>query len=108
MGSHASGLYANDDALAEQLLAAGNETHDRAWRMPLWEDYNKQIESNFADLANVGGPEGGSITAACFLAQFAEKQPELYEWVLAELVEVANDPSILGSGFHIIHIGRKP
>jgi leucyl aminopeptidase len=76
LGSHASALYANDEDLAEQLLAAGTETHDRAWRMPLWEDYNKQIESNFADLANVGGPGGGSITAACFLAKFAEK----YHW----------------------------
>jgi leucyl aminopeptidase len=75
LGSHASGLYANDDALAEQLLTAGTETHDRAWRMPLWDDYNQQIESNFADLANIGGPGGGSITAACFLAKFTEKYP---------------------------------
>ena len=73
LGSHATGLYANQDELAEELLAAGTETHDRAWRMPLWDDYQKQIKSNFADLANVGGPGGGSITAACFLARFAEK-----------------------------------
>jgi leucyl aminopeptidase len=70
LGSHATGLYANDDALAEQLLTAGTETHDRAWRMPLWEDYRKQLKSNFADLANIGGPEAGSVTAACFLAEF--------------------------------------
>ncbi|MEE4278677.1 MAG: leucyl aminopeptidase, partial [Halieaceae bacterium] len=75
LGSHASGLYANNDALAEQLLQAGRDTHDRAWRMPLWDDYRKQLNSNFADLANIGGPEAGSVTAACFLAQFAEKYP---------------------------------
>jgi leucyl aminopeptidase len=75
LGSHATGLYANKDELADQLLAAGTETHDRAWRMPLWDDYQKQIKSDFADLANIGGPGGGSITAACFLARFAEKYP---------------------------------
>ncbi|MFV0276993.1 MAG: leucyl aminopeptidase [Parahaliea sp.] len=73
LGSHASGLFANRDELAEQLLAAGQQTHDRAWRMPLWEDYQKQLSSNFADLANIGGPGGGSITAACFLARFCEQ-----------------------------------
>jgi leucyl aminopeptidase len=56
LGSHASGLYANNDRLAEQLLDAGVESHDRAWRMPLWDDYQKQLDSNFADLANIGGP----------------------------------------------------
>jgi len=76
LGSHASGLYANRDELADQLLSAGQETHDRAWRMPLWDDYQKQLNSNFADVANIGGPGGGSITAACFLARFAEK----YDW----------------------------
>ena len=76
LGSHASGLYANKDSLAEELLSAGEESHDRAWRMPLWDDYQKQLNSNFADVANIGGPGGGSITAACFLARFAEK----YDW----------------------------
>ncbi len=72
LGSHATGLYANQDKLAEQLLSAGVESHDRAWRMPLWDDYQKQLDSNFADMANIGGPGGGSVTAACFLARFAE------------------------------------
>jgi leucyl aminopeptidase len=75
LGSHASALYANNEDLAEQLLAAGIESHDRAWRMPLWEDYQKQLNTNFADVANIGGPGGGSITAACFLSRFAEKYP---------------------------------
>ncbi|HAN69076.1 MAG TPA: leucyl aminopeptidase [Halieaceae bacterium] len=75
LGSHASAVYANDEALAEQLLSAGTDSHDRGWRMPLWDDYRKQLKSNFADLANIGGPEGGSVTAACFLATFAENYP---------------------------------
>ena len=76
LGSHATGLFANEDTLAEQLLAAGTDSHDRAWRMPLWDDYQAQIKSNFADLANIGGPGGGSITAACFLSHFARD----YNW----------------------------
>jgi leucyl aminopeptidase len=74
LGSHATGLFANNDKLAEQLLAAGTESHDRAWRMPLWQEYQKQLDSNFADIANIGGPGGGSITAACFLSRFTEDQ----------------------------------
>lgn len=76
LGSHATGLFANEDELAEQLLAAGTDSHDRAWRMPLWDDYQNQLKSNFADLANIGGAGGGSITAACFLSHFAED----YSW----------------------------
>ncbi len=76
LGSHASALYANEDDLAAQLLDAGTESHDRAWRMPLWEEYKAQLKSNFADLANIGGPGGGSITAACFLGAFTGK----YRW----------------------------
>ena len=85
LGAHASGLYANHDKLAEQLLSAGTETHDRAWRMPLWDDYQKQLKSNFADLANIGGPEAGSVTAACFLANFAEK----YHWAHLDIAGAA-------------------
>jgi leucyl aminopeptidase len=73
LGHIASGMYANNDTLADQLLAAGQYTGDRAWRMPLWDDYGDALKSNFSDLANVGGRAGGSITAACFLARFAEK-----------------------------------
>ena len=73
LGAHATGLFANNDNLAEQLLVAGTDSFDRAWRMPLWDDYQKQLKSNFADLANIGGPGGGSITAACFLSRFADK-----------------------------------
>jgi len=70
LGNHNSGLMANDDGLAEELLAAGRRADDTAWRLPMGEDYEKQLKSNFADFANVGGREGGAITAACFLSKF--------------------------------------
>jgi leucyl aminopeptidase len=73
LGHAASGLFANDDALGEALLEAGDTALDRAWRLPLWDDYREQLKSDFADLANVGGRPAGSITAACFLSRFAEK-----------------------------------
>lgn len=75
LGGHATGLFANEQTLANQLIQAGIETHDRAWQMPLWDDYKKSLKSNFADLANIGGREGGSITAACFLSYFTESYP---------------------------------
>ncbi len=93
LGSHASGLFSNDDELAEQLLAAGTETHDRAWRMPLWDDYQKQLKSNFADLANIGGPEAGSVTAACFLARFTED----YRWAHLDIAGAAWDSNPKGA-----------
>ena len=70
LGKHATGLFSNDDALAAELLAAGNEAHDRAWQMPVWDDYQEQLKSNFADVANIGGPNAGTVTAACFLSRF--------------------------------------
>ncbi len=93
LGSHASGLFANDDALAEQLLTAGTEAHDRAWRMPLWDDYQEQIKSNFADLANIGGPGGGSITAACFLSRFTQH----YQWAHLDIAGSAWDSAPKGA-----------
>jgi len=93
LGSHASGLYANNDELAGELLGAGTETHDRAWRMPLWDDYQKQLKSNFADLANIGGPEAGSVTAACFLARFAED----YRWAHLDIAGSAWDSNPKGA-----------
>ena len=74
LGSHATGLYSNEDDFAEELLEAGKAIGDRAWHMPLWDDYQPQLNSNFADMGNIGGPEGGSITAACFLSRFTKKQ----------------------------------
>ncbi|MFO1507615.1 MAG: leucyl aminopeptidase [Lysobacterales bacterium] len=70
LGKHASGLMSKDDELARDLLAAGEDALDRAWRLPLWDDYQKQLESGFADVANIGGKYGGAITAGCFLSRF--------------------------------------
>lgn len=72
LGSHATGLFANDDDFAKELLDAGERCGDRAWHLPLWDDYQKQLNSNFADMANIGGREAGSVTAACFLSRFAK------------------------------------
>ncbi len=74
LGKHASGLMSKDDELADQLLAAGSTSLDRAWRLPIWDDYQNQLDSGFADVANIGGRNGGAITAACFLARFTEGQ----------------------------------
>jgi leucyl aminopeptidase len=74
LGHHASGLISNNDELAEGLLAAGNTIVDRAWRMPLWEEYQSQLDTPFADMKNVGGPQASMLTAGCFLSRFMEDQ----------------------------------
>jgi leucyl aminopeptidase len=73
LGHVATGLFANDDQLADEVRAAADDAWDRVWRMPLWEDYQEQLRSNFADMANIGGRPAGSVTAACFLSRFAKK-----------------------------------
>ncbi len=73
LGHVASGMYANDQKLADEILAAGEDSWDRVWQMPLWEDYQEQLRSNFADMANIGGRPAGSVTAACFLSRFTQK-----------------------------------
>ncbi len=72
LGHHLSGLMSTDDDLAEELLAAGREAADRAWRLPVTEEYDRELKSNFADFPNVTGREGGAITAACFLSRFTK------------------------------------
>ena len=72
LGAHYSGLFSNDDSLADELGAAGRRADDGAWHMPIAEEYTEQLKSNFADLANVAGREGGAITAACFLSKFTD------------------------------------
>ncbi|MFN7214014.1 MAG: leucyl aminopeptidase [Lysobacteraceae bacterium] len=74
LGKHATGLMSHHDDLAGELLAAGEYAHDRAWRLPIWEDYQSQLDSIYADVYNIGGKAAGSITAACFLSRFAEGQ----------------------------------
>ena len=73
LGTHASGLLSNNEKLAKELLTAGNESFDRAWQMPLWDEYQDQLKSPFADMSNVGGRMAGVITAGCFLSRFAKK-----------------------------------
>lgn len=85
LGNQASALYANDDELAANIDAAGIDTHDRVWRMPLWEEYQQQLTSAFADMINIGGPGAGSITAACFLARFTKK----YRWAHLDVAGTA-------------------
>jgi leucyl aminopeptidase len=75
LGHHATGLLANDDDLALDLLDAGQTAWDRAWHLPIWDEYQEQLDSNFADLANIGGKPAGTITAACFLSRFADAFP---------------------------------
>jgi len=75
LGSVNSGLFSKDDALAESLLAAGKQALDPAWRMPLDDAYQEQLKSNFADIANIGGPKAGAVTAACFLSRFTKAYP---------------------------------
>ena len=85
LGHVCSGLFANKDDLARELLAAGAESWDRAWRLPLWDDYQEQLKSNFADFANIGGRAAGSVTAACFLSRFARK----YDWAHLDIAGTA-------------------
>jgi leucyl aminopeptidase len=73
LGHHLSGLMSNDETLAREVLRAGVDAEDRAWQLPIGEDYDEQLKSNFADFANIAGREGGAITAACFLARFTRE-----------------------------------
>jgi leucyl aminopeptidase len=72
LGAHHTGVMGNDDALAQELVAAGLRAEDRAWQLPLTEEYGEQLKSNFADVANVAGRDGGAITAAAFLGRFTK------------------------------------
>jgi leucyl aminopeptidase len=85
LGHVVSGLLANDDGLARELLDAGNVSWDRAWQMPLLEDYQELLQSNFADMGNIGGRAAGTITAACFLSRFTKK----YDWAHLDVAGTA-------------------
>jgi len=85
LGHHTTGLLANDQELADALLAAGRTANDRAWQLPLWDEYDEQLSSNFADMANIGGRDAGTITAACFLGRFTKD----YRWAHLDIAGVA-------------------
>ncbi|MGH8713004.1 MAG: leucyl aminopeptidase [Casimicrobiaceae bacterium] len=85
LGHVACGVFSNSDSLGRALLNAGEDAFDRGWQLPLWDDYQEALASNFADFANIGGRAGGSITAACFLSKFAKK----YDWAHLDIAGVA-------------------
>jgi len=85
LGRVPSGLLGNNDTLCNDLLAASETANDSLWRLPLWEEYQEQLKSNFADMANVGGKDAGTITAACFLSQFAEN----FHWAHLDIAGTA-------------------
>lgn len=85
LGHVACGVFSSSDTLARALLAAGDDAFDRGWQLPLWEDYQEGLASNFADFANVASRAGGSITAACFLWRFARK----YDWAHLDIAGIA-------------------
>ena len=85
LGKHATGLLSNHNSLARELINAGEDSGDRAWQLPLWDEYQQQLNSPFADIANIGGRDAGTITAACFLSRFAEK----LEWAHLDIAGTA-------------------
>lgn len=85
LGKHASGLMSNHNPLAHEILNASEQSGDRAWRLPLWDDYQDQLESPFADFSNLGGRAAGTITAACFLSRFTRK----YNWAHLDIAGTA-------------------
>ncbi|KJV39843.1 leucyl aminopeptidase [Acinetobacter brisouii] len=85
LGKVLSGLFSPDDALAQELTQAGEQSFDRVWRMPVLDDYQELLDSPFADIANIGGPHGGAITAACFLQRFTRD----YRWAHLDVAGTA-------------------
>jgi leucyl aminopeptidase len=85
LGHEAAGLLSNDEGLRNELQAAGEYSGDRAWPLPLWEEYQEGLKSNFADLANIAGRAGGTITAATFLSNFTQR----YRWAHLDIAGVA-------------------
>ncbi|ARU92588.1 leucyl aminopeptidase [Tatumella citrea] len=85
LGHHISGLLSNHNPLAHELISASEQSGDRAWRLPMADEYQEQLESNFADMANIGGRPGGAITAGCYLARFARK----FNWAHLDIAGTA-------------------
>ena len=85
LGKHGSGLMSNNQRLADKILESGQNVFDKAWQLPLWDEYQSCTKSNFADLANIGDGGAGTITAACFLSRFTED----YEWAHLDIAGTA-------------------
>ncbi|MBP6309685.1 MAG: leucyl aminopeptidase, partial [Arenimonas sp.] len=86
LGKYAAGLMSKHDDLSAELLDAGEQVFDRAWRLPLWDEYQSMLESTFADIYNIGGKGAGAITAGCFLSRFTEGQ----RWAHLDIAGVSN------------------
>ena len=85
LGSQTSAVLGNDQSVIDALIDAGEASNDRIWQLPLWDTYQKQLKSNFADIANIGGPGAGTITAACFLSRFTEE----FSWAHLDIAGTA-------------------
>lgn len=85
LGHHASGLMANNQKLADQLVTSGDRSLDRVWQLPLWDDYQSSLDSNFADMANIGGRSAGAITAGCFLSRYTKE----FKWAHLDIAGTA-------------------
>lgn len=85
LGSHISGVMSNNDELADKLYQSGLKSLDPVWRLPIWDEYQQQLDSNFADIANIGGRKAGTITAGCFLSRFTKK----YKWAHIDIAGTA-------------------
>jgi leucyl aminopeptidase len=85
LGHVASGMFSNENGLAKELMSAAEQSHDRIWQLPLWEDYQPLLDSNFADMQNIGGRAAGTITAACFLSRFTKD----YRWAHLDIAGTA-------------------
>ena len=85
LGNHGSAVLGNDDTVIDHIKAAADYTGDKTWQLPMWEEHHKQLESPYADMANIGGPAAGTITASCFLSRFAKKYP----WAHLDIAGIA-------------------
>jgi leucyl aminopeptidase len=113
LGHVATGLFSNQQQLADEVKASADDAWDRVWQMPLWEDYQEQLRSNFADMANIGGRPAGSITAASFLARFTRKQRWAHLDIAGTAWKSGRDKGSTGRPvpllvrFALRHAGRK-
>jgi len=85
LGHVASAVIGNNNKLIQELLSASESSGDLTWQLPLWDEYQTQLDSNFADMGNIGGRAAGTITAACFLSRFAENYP----WAHLDIAGIA-------------------
>ena len=102
LGDQTSGLFTPDDALAEALVEAGEFSGDRVWRLPVWEDYREQLKTPLADLANIGGPKAGAITAAAFLSTFTEGMSWAHIDIAGTAWKSGSDKGATGAGVGVV------